>query len=131
MRTALAGPRMLTGRYRPAPWFALLATGAVLLSACGSSAPAQTSAAVKDSCQQVSAVLSDGPDSGADPVGYAEAQIKPLRQIHTEDTSLQAAVDALSSAYEQFYRSDGAGAAKQAVSQASDRVNAICPGATS
>jgi hypothetical protein len=118
-------------RYRHAPWLALLAAGAVLASACGSSAPAQTSTAVKGDCQQVSAVLSDGPDPGADPVGYAEAQIRPLRQIRIQDTSLRAAVDALSAAYQQFFISNGAGAAKRAVSRASDRVNAICPGATS
>jgi hypothetical protein len=88
-------------------------------------------AAVKSTCQAVSAALSDGPDPGADPVGYAEAQVKPLRDIHAADQSLQAAVDGLSTAYQQFVSTNGAGAAKQAVSRASDRVDKICPGATS
>jgi hypothetical protein len=117
----------------PVPLLALLAAGATatLLTGCGSSAPAQSSAAVKSACQQVSAVLSDGPDPGADPVGYAEAQILPLRQVHTQDKSLQTAVDKLSSAYQRFYSSNGASAAKQAISQASHTVNTICPGAAS
>jgi hypothetical protein len=79
----------------------------------------------------VSAVLSDGPDPGADPVGYAEAQVLPLRQIHAPDKRLQAAIDHLASAYQQFFSSDGAATAKQAVSQASRRVDALCPGAAS
>ncbi len=37
----------------------------------------------KQTCKQVEAVLSDGPDPEADPVGYAQAQILPLREIHT------------------------------------------------
>jgi hypothetical protein len=116
-----------------APVLAVLAAGTLTLSACGSSGSSQawTTLAVKTTCQDVSGVLADGPDPGADPVGYAEAQIVPLRQIHTGDKSLQSAVDALASAYQQFFRSDGASAAKQAVSRASHSVNHICPGATS
>jgi hypothetical protein len=129
------GP-VFADRHNHARWLAPLAplaAGVLLLSACGSSAhtPAQTSAAVKDACRQVSAALSDGPDPGADPVGYAEAQIQPLRQIHTGDKSLQTAVDGLSSAYQQFYNTNGGGAAKQAVGRASHTVNTICPGAAS
>jgi hypothetical protein len=79
----------------------------------------------------VSAVLSDGPDPGADPVGYAFAQILPLRQIHTSDRTLHAAIDDLATAYQEFYSSNGDKAAAKAVSKASDKVNAICPGAAS
>jgi hypothetical protein len=114
-----------------APWLAALAAGVLLLSACGSSAPAQSSAAVKSVCQKVSDALADGPDPGADPVGYAEAQIGPLHQIHTSDKSLQTAVDQLHAAYQRFYDSKGAGDAKQAVSRASHSINTICPGAAS
>jgi TolA-binding protein len=133
-------PPVFVGRYRHARWLAPLAplaAGVLLLSGCGSSAhttahtKAQTSAAVQNTCQQVSAALSDGPDPDADPVGYAEAQIQPLHQIRTQDKSLQSAVDSLSSAYQQFYSTNGASAAKQAVSQASHTVNTICPGAAS
>jgi hypothetical protein len=106
---------------------------ALLLTACGSSGPASAAAssAVKNTCQQVSATLGNGPDPGADPVGYAQAQVLPLRQIQISDQSLQKAVDALADAYQQFSSSNGGTAAKQAVSQASRRVNAICPEATS
>lgn len=131
MPSAFAGPRVLAGRHRRTPLVALLAAAATLLTACGSSAPAHTTAAAKSACQQVSAVLSDGPDPGADPVGYAQAQIQPLRQVHTQDKNLQSALDKLSSAYQQFYRTNGANAAKQAVSQASHTVNTLCPGAAS
>jgi hypothetical protein len=95
---------------------------ALLLTACGSSGPASAAAssAVKNTCQQVSATL-----------GYAQAQVIPLRQLQISDRSLQKAVDALAAAYQQFSSSNGGSAAKQAVSQASRRVNAICPGATS
>jgi hypothetical protein len=77
----------------------------------------------------VSAVLSDGPDPGADPVGYAFAQILPLRQIKTSDQTLRNAIDNLASAYEQFYKANGVGQpASHAVSQSAARINALCPG---
>jgi hypothetical protein len=59
----------------------------------------------------VSAVLSDGPDPTADPVGYAEAQIVPLRAVRTDDVSLRQVLGQLADAYQQEY--------------------AICPGAAS
>ena len=107
---------------------------ALLLTACGSSGSSSATAATtaaKNACQQVSAALSDGPDPGTDPVGYAQAQVLPLQQIHTSDQSLQKAIGALADAYQQFSSSNGDATAKQAVSQASRRVNATCPGATS
>jgi hypothetical protein len=79
----------------------------------------------------VSAVLGNGPDPGADPVGYAEAQILPLRQIKTSDKDLKRAIDDLASAYQQFFRTNGGSAATHAVSRAAANVNAICPGAAS
>jgi len=102
-----------------------------LLNACGSSSPRQASAAVKSTCAQVSAVLSDGPDPDADPVGYAQAQVLPLRQVHTSDTNLKDAIDALASAFEQFSLSNGTKETKSAVTRASNKVDGICPGATS
>ena len=39
-------------------------------------------------CQAVWAVLSDGPDPVAHPVGYALSQIAPPGQIHTSDHAL-------------------------------------------
>ncbi|MGA9114765.1 MAG: hypothetical protein WB802_13365 [Candidatus Dormiibacterota bacterium] len=103
---------------------------AAAVAGCGSAAPAP-SGAVTGTCQEVSAALSDGPDPSADPVGYAEAQVVPLRQITTSDASLRHAIGDLASAYEQFYSSNASSEASQAVSQASAEVDAICPGATS
>ncbi len=104
----------------------------VILLACGCGSPAGTSAATANTCQQVSAVLSDGPDPGADPVGYAEAQILPLRQISTADSALHAVIGQLADAYQQFFASDGkSSSAKQAVAAASNRLDSICPGAAS
>ena len=82
-------------------------------------------------CQDISAVLSDGPDPGADPVGYALAQVLPLRQIHTPDSRLQTAIDGLAAAYEDFYNTHGSKGAETSVKKASAAVNAICPGAAS
>jgi hypothetical protein len=100
---------------------AILGTAA-LVSACGSGAAsgrAQTASAatVSETCSQVSAVLSDGPDPQADPVGYAEAQILPLGQIRTSDGELRTAINGLAGAYREYF--------------ASERIDAICPGATS
>jgi hypothetical protein len=112
---------------------------AASLAACASPAPKTQAAAAKASaaarrttCSQVSAVLSDGPDPDADPVGYAEAQVLPLGQIRTADVPLRAAIGRLAVAYKAFFASDGASsAAKLAVASASKQVDAFCPGATS
>jgi hypothetical protein len=114
-----------------------LALGLVVLptGACGSSSPlaAHTSAStVESGCQQVSAVLSDGPDPDSDPVGYAEAQVLPLRQIRVSDQALGVAIDQLADAYQQFFASNGKSRnAKEAVAVASKTLNSICPGAAS
>lgn len=101
-----------------------------LLCACGSSGPAQASdQGLQSVCQDISAVLSDGPDPSSDPVGYALAQVKPLRQIQTSDIALRAAIDDLASAYARVVTTNDAASAKRAVSVASDKVDAICPGA--
>ena len=93
-------------------------------------AAATTQTTAQQACQQVSAVLSDGPDPGADPVGYAEAQILPLRQIHTPDATIGKAIGALADDYSQFYTADGHGAAiNSALNTAINKINALCPGA--
>jgi len=87
---------------------------------------------VAQTCQEVGAVLSDGPDPGADPVGYAEAQILPLRQISVSDQALRTAINQLADAYQQFYASNGKSSdAKEAVAAASKKLNSTCPGAAS
>jgi hypothetical protein len=77
----------------------------------------------------VSAVLSDGPDPGQDPLGYAEAQFGPLRLIQTSDGSLKAAVDKLASAYQALFLDGGTAATRASVSAAAKTVNTLCPGA--
>jgi hypothetical protein len=109
----------------------LVAAG--LLGGC-SSANGSTTAkpAIQATCQQINGVLSTGPDPDTDPVGYAEAQVLPLRHIHTSDGSLQRAVDQLATAYQHFYLANGSGrTVTRAVSNADRKVDAICPGATS
>jgi hypothetical protein len=106
----------------------------VLLSACGSSSTslsASSRAEVKQTCKQVEAVLSDGPEPQADPVGYAQAQVLPLRRIHTSDKGLREAIGGLASAYESFAAGNAVRSSKSAINTAVSRVNVICPGAAS
>jgi hypothetical protein len=114
-----------------------LALSLVVLLACAcssssSAAPGPAPASAESSsCQQVSAVLSDGPDPDADPVGYAEAQILPLRELSAPNP-LRAAIDQLSDAYQEFFASNGKSSnAKEAVAVASKKLDSICPGAAS
>jgi len=135
---------MVTTSYRICPRIktaTLTALAGVALalpaSACSSGtsrAPAsstvQAQQAVAAACQQVSAVLTDGPDPGADPVGYAEAQILPLRQVHTPDTALQKAIDSLASAYNGYSTTNGASKPATATANAAiAEINKLCPGA--
>jgi nitrous oxide reductase accessory protein NosL len=102
---------------------------ALMLAACGSSKPAASSAQVnKQTCKQVEAALSDGPDPEADPVGHAQAQILPLSQIHTTDGSLQRAIDTLAAAYHSFASSNGASSAKSTLGAATKTIEQLCPG---
>lgn len=138
MATPCAAAR---ARFRRPTLLALTSLGlSALLGACSSSAASSGSAAagtastaaVHATCAQVSAVLSDGPDPDSDPVGYAEAQILPLGQIHTSDAQLRAAIGKLAGAYRTFFDSNGNSAsAKLAVAAASKRINSFCPGAAS
>jgi hypothetical protein len=108
----------------------------LLLSACGPGAQTAASATqahaqqVQQTCQQVSAVLGDGPDPGADPIGHAQAQILPLEQVHAPDETLSKAISALASAYRRYIVASGTGqAAKSALTAAINRINSLCPGA--
>jgi hypothetical protein len=109
-------------------------------SACSSGAPATPKASkvskasaatsAKATCQQLTAVLTNGPDPGADPVGYAEAQILPLRQIRTPDAALSTAIGGLASAYSGYSAADGTGKTTTAtLTAAINRINSLCPGA--
>jgi hypothetical protein len=141
----MATPRdAARARFRGPTLLVLTSLGlSALLGACASAAPSSATgsagasgsaaaAAVRTTCSQVSAVLSDGPDPDADPVGYAEAQILPLGQIHTSDARLRAAIGNLASAYRAFFDSNGnSSKAKLAVASASKQINSFCPGAAS
>jgi hypothetical protein len=135
-------------RPRPAPGgvrlrqlaFAAFIGVPLLATACGSSnaSPPKSSSAkstieqaLAPTCQRVADVLSDGPDPGADPVGYALAQVLPLRQIKTSDAALKAAIDELAAAYESVYKTNAAAGTAAAVTKADTAVDKICPGATS
>jgi len=113
---------------------ALAALAVPMLTACGSNSggPAVGAPAISAACTAVGAALSDGPDPDADPVGYAEAQIRPLRAIQTSDHALRAAIRDLATAYAQVFASNGtSSAASKAVTAATSKVSAICPGAGS
>jgi len=107
---------------------------ALTVAACGS-ASSQTSStvsvgsALQQNCTSVTDVLANGPDSGADPVGYAEAQVLPLRQLSISDTALHRAVLALASAFETFSASSTStrAASAAAVAKSENEVNKICP----
>jgi hypothetical protein len=108
---------------------------ALAVAACGSSSSSSTSStailgsAIAQDCTLVSDVLSDGPDPGADPAGYAEAQVLPLRQLTIGDAALHSAVLTLATAYQKFSTSTGStrAAAAVVVAKAEDEVNKICP----
>jgi hypothetical protein len=107
---------------------------ALAVAACGSASSQTSSAAalgtaVQQDCTTISDVLSDGPDPGADPVGYAQAQVLPLRQLTISDATLNHAVLTLASAYSTFSTSTTStrAAAALAVSKAQNEVNKICP----
>jgi hypothetical protein len=109
---------------------AVLVIGTALVSGCGSSTGSSVTtvpSAIADTGRNVSAVLSDGPDPGADPVGYAEAQILPLRQVRTSEPKLQTAIDGLAAAYQQVSDTNGASFANQAATRAVRQLNAMCP----
>jgi len=108
----------------------------VLASACGSGGQTATTAATasrtvaQQACSQVSAALTNGPDPGTDPVGYAQAQILPLQQIHSSDQTLSEAISALASAYSSYTAANGTDkAANSVLTAAINRINKLCPGA--
>lgn len=110
---------------------AVAATLAMMaLAACGSSAASSTQSAKvrRETCKQLEAALSDGPEPASDPIGYAQAQVLPLRQIHTADPKLRQAIATLASAYRAFSSSNGSAQAKGAVTAASRAIKVSCPG---
>lgn len=108
----------------------LTVIAALVMSACGAAHSRSGSPAMASACQQVGAVLADGPDPGSDPVGYAEAQILPLRQLHASEPALRAVIGRLARAYATFFASNGKGAGTAGeVAAASAQLNKLWPGA--
>ena len=110
-------------------------TLAAPVSACSSgsaaaSGPAAPQTAAQQACQQLSDVLANGPDPDADPLGHAEAQILPLRQIRTPDAAIGSAIAGLADAYSGYLAANGAGkAATATLTTAINTVNSLCPDA--
>ena len=127
-KRTIAVPSRLAG-------YTALLLAVLLVTACSSSASSSAAAsatAIAATCEQVSGVLSDGPDPDADPVGFAEAHILLLRQISTTDQALHGALSQLADANQKFVTSKGKSAnAKGAIAVASKKLNSICPGAAS
>ena len=105
----------------------LLAGAGVLLGACGSPSASEVSGTLARSCQAVAAVLSDGPGPVVDPIGYAEAQIRPLRDVRTPDRSLHQDIQRLDRAYREVFDSNDSPASARAERSASGRLDAVCP----
>lgn len=106
---------------------------ALTVAACGS-ASSQTSSvnlgsAVQQDCTSVADALANGPDPDADPLGYAQAQVLPLRHLTIGDAALHQAVLTLAGAYETFTTSTSStrAASTAAVTKAENEVNKICP----
>ena len=136
------------GRLRPGVHGALLRAVAVLLAlgapllatACGASpvsaaAPSRVAssrvagAQTAVTCTRVADVLSDGPDPTVDPVGYALAQVLPLREITTSDRALERDIRSLASAYAAVYKTNNSKGSEATVEKAGKALDTICPGA--
>jgi hypothetical protein len=122
-------------RVRPLVVASLVVTLPVVLGACGSTSSGGdrgAASAPAGFCQKALAVLSDGPDPDADPVGYAQSQIIPLGDIHTSNTTLSAALAKLIAADRALVTSEGSDhAAVQAIAKANATLNTYCPGVAS
>jgi hypothetical protein len=110
---------------------ASVAVAVPLLAACSSSGSGGGAAAAKAPapfCSKLLAVLSDGPDPGADPVGYALSQIEPLGGIH-DGGSRQATVTSLIAADKDLVSSEGRDPAAAATIKGDYKtLNDACPG---
>jgi hypothetical protein len=106
----------------------------LVAEACGSTghvSAALLGSKTQQDCTAVSDVLANGPDPDADPVGYAEAQVLPLKQLKVSEPALRAAVQNLAAAYQAYDSATGAAQHEAAalVTKAEGAVDALCPGA--
>jgi hypothetical protein len=109
------------------------AAAGLLLTGCSSSSGGTSVTALPTPtiCTQIGGVLGNGPDPDADPVGYAEAQIRPLAEIHSSQPGLQDALDALDIAFRHEFDEKASAPSKAEVRAAQHRVDSLCPGAAS
>jgi hypothetical protein len=127
---------------RPVTALALsLAAAPLALAACSSGGSNPSSAGSGHSggvavakapvalCNELNAVLSDGPDPGDDPVGYALSQILPLQQqVHSSDTAVMTTVTQLIAADQALYNSSGADkSAAATIKKDYTAINKACP----
>jgi hypothetical protein len=98
------------------------------LAGCGAGSSQPSAGTVSASCTQIAATLSDGPDPGTDPIGYAEAQVRPLRALRISDSALRTAVGRLADAYAAVFATSDTSAARRRLSAAVAALNTICPG---
>ncbi len=106
----------------------LLATTSCASGASTAKTAKPTKAAIERTCTSVSDALADGPDPDVDPVGYALAQIRPLRAINTSDMALQKDITALDAAYQKVYATKDKKGTQTAVNKAGKALDTICPG---
>jgi hypothetical protein len=113
---------------------ASVAVAVPLWAGCSSSGGgvAKPAAAPTAVCPKVLAVLSDGPDPDADPVGYALSQILPLGKVQTSDQTVHTDLTTLIAGDRKLVNSNGSDhAAKTAIKKADASLNAVCPGVAS
>ena len=87
-----------------------------------------TSSSSVTACHKVAAALAYGPNPVVDPVGYAEAKVRPLDRVTTSNAGLREAIELLSAAYGSYYNHDGARFAQRAVRNATMSLHQYCPG---
>ena len=90
-------------------------------------APATGAGTTSAACAEISATLSDGPDPGVDPVGYAQAQVRPLDDLRIVATPLARDVKALDQAFRLVVIERGAPTSRRAETAAVRALDAMCP----
>jgi hypothetical protein len=98
------------------------------LGGCGAGASTHADR-VGQACTEIGDVLANGPDPVADPVGYAEAQIRGLAALEHAAPSLHQVVVALDDAYVQVVGANGSPASLRVEARESAALDARCPGA--
>lgn len=125
-------PVRVTARRASAAAAAAALAVALTVAACSSSASQASASSLagnttQQACTTIADILSSGPDPDADSVGYAEAQVLPLRQLKITNATLARYVTALADAYQAHSSGSAPGGSAAAVTKAENDVNTICP----